>query len=64
MSPELAAPKDRKCSTCAHYGFKRRDRSPNDPQSGWRWAYCDKKGKWFPDNEDMPGDRKGCEKWE
>jgi hypothetical protein len=63
MSPEINAPKERKCGTCAHYGFKRRDRQPGDPQRCWRWACCTKKGFWFPDDEEMPGERKGCEEW-
>ena len=56
MSPELAAPKERKCSTCAHYGFKRRDKG--------RWVCCLKKEFWFPAAEAHPGERKGCEGWE
>lgn len=58
MSPELTAPRERKCSTCAHYTFKR-----GNPK-GWRWTACEKKKFWFPDSEEAPGDRKGCEEWE
>ena len=45
-------------------GIKRRDRQPGDPQRCWRWACCTKKGFWFPDDEEMPGERKGCDQWE
>ena len=62
--PEITAPKERKCGTCKHYGWKRRERSPSDPQSCWRWACCLKKEFWFPDSEEQPGERKGCEEWE
>lgn len=58
MCPEITAPKERKCSTCAHYGFKRGN------LQGWRWAYCLKREFWFPDEEPEPGERKGCEEWQ
>jgi hypothetical protein len=57
MSPELTAPRERICATCSHYGWKQ-----GNP-SGWRWVCCLKKRFWFPDGEDQPGERKGCEEW-
>jgi hypothetical protein len=49
---------DRICSTCKAYGFQ-----TGNPK-GYRWACCQKKRFWFPDSEDLPGDRRGCEEWE
>ncbi|KUG22932.1 hypothetical protein ASZ90_007275 [hydrocarbon metagenome] len=57
MSPELKAPLERICAKCMHYMFKHGN--PN----GWNWAYCDHKQKWFPDNYQKPGERKGCDDW-
>lgn len=50
--------RERYCWTCNHCGFK-----SGNPK-GWRWAYCFKRQFWFPDTEDKPGERKGCEDWE
>lgn len=58
MSPEIEATKEIKCGTCRNYTFK-----PGNPD-GWRWAYCEFKKKWFPENIDKPGERKGCEEWQ
>ena len=57
MSLELKAPRQRICSECRNYTFKR-----GNPD-GWRWTYCEAKKKWFPDTIDLPGERKGCEEW-
>ena len=54
----MEAPRERKCGLCRSYGFK-----PDNPR-GWRWAYCGKKEKWFPETIAKPGERRGCEEWE
>jgi len=54
----LVAPLERVCWTCKHYGFK-----PGNPKSGL-WVCYFKKQFWFPDSEEKPGERKGCESWE
>jgi hypothetical protein len=57
MSPEIEQPKERICATCENFGWK-----PDNPK-GFTWAYCEAKKKWFPDNIQKPGERKGCEEW-
>jgi len=53
----LQAPRERICRECGHYGFRR-----GNPES-YRWSYCFKKQKWFPESIEFPGERKGCEEW-
>jgi hypothetical protein len=53
--PSIDAQRERKCSTCIHYGFK--------SGKGWRWVGCFKKKFWFPDSEEKPGERRACEFW-
>jgi hypothetical protein len=56
--PDINAPRERKCSTCIHFAFKR-----GNPK-GYLWACCTQRKFWFPDSEEKPGERKGCEEWE
>jgi hypothetical protein len=63
MTPTLIAPREKICQTCRHYGWKK-----GNPR-GWRWACCLRTSGvatpfWFPDSEEKPGERKGCEEWE
>lgn len=55
--PQIDAPREKKCSYCIHYGFKR-----GNPR-GYRWAYCFKRNSWFRNDVEKPGDYK-CEEWE
>ncbi len=48
------------CWTCRHYGFIRRDKWA---VPGWRWTACKLKRFFFPDGEEKPGMRPGCEEW-
>jgi len=58
LASEMERIRDRVCWQCRQYGFR-----PGNPK-GWRWACCFKKGFWFPEAEDKPGERKGCEEWQ
>ncbi|ACL06277.1 hypothetical protein Dalk_4599 [Desulfatibacillum aliphaticivorans] len=36
------------CQTCSGYTFKRNPVPAPERKHGETWAYCTKKGKWFP----------------
>lgn len=54
-------PLERVCAFCTHYGYRSRPR-----EEGKGWAYCERWGKWFPNQLEAghtPAGSRVCDEW-